>query len=108
MSKLCPKCSTYNTDESQFCCHCGASLSGDTTAVDLPSAQSEKQDDTITCPNCGSTNIHFVTIQSTQNFDTGDACCGYLLCGPLGLLCGVKKQTETRTVRKCMSCNFEF
>ena len=62
----------------------------------------------ITCPQCGSDDIHFVTTQASQNFDKGDACCGYLLCGPLGLLCGVKNKTESKTVRKCMKCNNEF
>lgn len=62
----------------------------------------------ITCPKCGSDNIHFVTIQASQNFDKGDACCGFLLCGPLGLLCGVKDKTESKTVRKCMNCTNEF
>jgi ribosomal protein L7/L12 len=62
----------------------------------------------ITCPRCGSDNVHFITVQSSQNFDKGDACCGYLLCGPLGLLCGVKGKNENKTVRKCMNCNQEF
>ena len=67
-----------------------------------------KERNKITCPQCGSDDIHFVTTQASQNFDKKDACCGYLLCGPLGLLCGVKDKTESKTVRKCMKCNREF
>ena len=63
--------------------------------------------DTIHCPNCGSTNIHFITTQGGTNINKGSACCGYSLCGPLGLLCGVKNE-KAKTVRKCMNCGNEF
>ena len=66
------------------------------------------RDDVIRCPKCGSTNIHFVTIQASQDFDVESACCGYFLCGPLGLLMGVKDKKERKTIRKCMSCLHEF
>ncbi len=67
-----------------------------------------KNDDIVCCPNCGSSQIEFVTYQASSNFDAGDACCGYFLCGPLGLLCGAKKKTEAKTVRKCKKCGKEF
>ena len=100
MKILCNNCETYNPEESKFCSNCGSPLTPEAAQIHV-----EKK---VTCPQCGSDDIHFVTIQSSQNFDKGDACCGYLLCGPLGLLCGVKDETETKTVRKCMSCNHEF
>ena len=105
MGKLCKNCSANNPDESKFCSNCGSSLNGDIASQDTTQTADQNK---ITCPNCGSSDIHFVTIQSSQNFDKGDACCGYLLCGPLGLLFGIKDKEESKTVRKCMSCNHEF
>lgn len=68
----------------------------------------DEDDDVIRCPRCGSTNIHFVTKDTGSGIDKSDACCGYLLFGPIGLLCGVKDKKESTTVRKCMKCNHEF
>ena len=104
MKILCNNCGAYNSEESKFCFNCGSPLTSEATQTNVEESRQKK----ITCPQCGSDNIHFVTVQSSQNFDKTDACCGYLLCGPLGLLFGVKNKTETKTVRKCMSCNHEF
>ena len=76
-------------------------------------ADEEKQtvvddDDVVRCPKCGSKNVEFVTYQASSNFDKGDACCGYLMCGPIGLLCGAKDKTTAKTVRKCKKCGHEF
>ena len=51
------------------------------------SKSQEEDDDVIRCPRCGSKNVEFVTYQANQGFSAGDACCGYMLCGPIGLLC---------------------
>ena len=112
--KYCPACGAQNNIENNFCVSCGkklikepvqqeASQNNQTINVNTGSKR-----DLIVCPKCGSTNIHFVTTQASQNFDAKDACCGYALCGTPGLLCGVKHKTESKTVRKCMSCNHEF
>ena len=98
----CHNCGKAVVDGAKFCSECGTPLTGEAEIRPAPSSNK------VLCPNCGSDNIHFVTSQTSSNFDKGDACCGYLLCGPLGLLCGVKDQTEPKTVRKCMSCNTEF
>ncbi len=68
----------------------------------------EQEEDVVRCPVCGSQNVELVTYQSSSNFDKKDACCGYLLCGPIGLLCGAKDKTEVRIVRKCKKCGKEF
>lgn len=94
---FCHKCGTLHTANDKFCKNCGASLKN-----------SEQEDDVVRCPKCGSKNVEFVTYQASSNFDKEDACCGYLLCGPIGLLCGAKDQTEARTVRKCKKCGEEF
>lgn len=67
----------------------------------------------IRCPRCGSHDIMPVSEVSTKgkDFNTGDACCGYMLCGPLGLLCGATgkgKQTTTTTYWMCKGCGNKF
>ena len=94
---FCPKCGTKNLSSNNFCQKCGEKLH-----------KVKEDDDTVRCPKCGSKNVEFVTYQSSSNFDKNDACCGYLLCGPVGLLAGAKDKTEARTVRKCKKCGHEF
>ena len=65
------------------------------------------------CPRCGSHDIMPVSEVSTKgkDFKAGDACCGYMLCGPLGLLCGATgkgKQTTTTTYWMCKGCGNKF
>lgn len=65
------------------------------------------------CPRCGSHDIMPVSEVSTKgkDFKVGDACCGYMLCGPLGLLCGATgkgKQTTTNTYWMCRGCGNKF
>ncbi len=65
------------------------------------------------CPRCGSHDIMPVSEVSTKgrDFKVGDACCGYMLCGPLGLLCGATgkgKQTTTNTYWMCKGCGNKF
>jgi len=92
---FCHKCGAKNLATNKTCESCGATLV-------------TENDDVIRCPKCGSTNVEFVTYQASSNFDKSDACCGYLLCGPIGLLCGAKDKTPAKTVRKCKKCGHEF
>ena len=67
----------------------------------------------IHCPRCGSYDIMPVSEVSTKgkDFDAGNACCGYLLCGPLGLLFGATgkgKQITTTTYWMCKGCGNKF
>lgn len=64
-------------------------------------------------PRCGSHDILPVSEVSTtgKDFKAGDACCGFLMCGPLGLLCGATgkgKQTTTNTYWMCKGCGNKF
>lgn len=93
----CPKCGSFNDDNAAFCASCGN-----------PLKNARANDDIIRCPNCGSSQVEFVTYQASSNFNAENACCGYLLCGPLGILLGAEKKTEARTVRKCKNCGHEF
>ncbi|MBR5217242.1 MAG: hypothetical protein IKV68_02660 [Oscillospiraceae bacterium] len=67
----------------------------------------------VRCVRCGSANLTTVSEVSTQgkNFKAGDACCGAVLLGPLGLLCGATgkgKQTTTTTYWVCKNCGNKF
>lgn len=42
------------------------------------------QDSTASCPNCGSTSIQV----DKEGYGYGKGCCGAILLGPLGFLCG--------------------
>ena len=43
------------------------------------------------CPNCQSENVHLVkeVDTTTKGYGAGEGCCGYILFGPVGLLCGL-------------------
>ena len=42
------------------------------------------------CPNCGSENCQFIATTEThgKSFSFSNACCGSILLGPIGILCG--------------------
>lgn len=64
--------------------------------------QIQESDDRIKCKKCGSTNIHI----DNTGYSTGNGCCGALLIGPLGLLCG---QAGANKIRKtCLNCNHRW
>ena len=65
------------------------------------------------CHKCGSNNIVPITEVETKgrDFKADDACCGFLLCGPIGLLCGALgkgKQTISTTYWICKNCGNKF
>lgn len=50
------------------------------------------------CPVCGSPQVH----AGKKGYDAGSGCCGAILIGPLGLLCGaVDSNVVTITCLKC-------
>lgn len=67
----------------------------------------------LRCPRCGGYNLTPIseTVTHGKDFNPGDACCGYLLCGPIGLLCGLTgkgKQVATNTYWLCSDCGNKF
>ncbi len=52
----------------------------------------------VTCPKCGSTQIY----ADTKGFSGKKACCGALLAGPLGLLCGTHNKNKVQIT--CLKC----
>lgn len=69
------------------------------------------------CPKCGNKNLLSTTETKTQthgkNYSAGQGCLGFLLFGPLGLLCGgcgqSKHTTSTNTTYWiCPDCGYKF
>lgn len=61
------------------------------------------------CPKCGSNNVQFSTYTKTSSFSFLDACCGTILMGPLGLLCGLCGiGSKTKESWICLNCGHTF
>lgn len=62
------------------------------------------------CPNCGSENVNLIYNTSKRGFKGSDACCGYVLLGPLGLLCGAlgSGKKDTSEFWLCNNCGSRF
>ena len=67
--------------------------------------KSQNNNEVVRCPQCGSTNIHFVT-KTTGGFNGAKGCLGGMICLPAVLLGFEKKKSEI--IRKCMNCGKEF
>lgn len=74
----------------------------------------------IKCPMCGKTNLQYVTetdtkVETSGGYSGTKGCMGYLLLGPLGLLCGncgSSKKTTVTDIHKhfwvCSDCGHKF
>lgn len=62
----------------------------------------ESNDDLPRCPNCGSRSIATVK----KGYSAGTGCCGAILLGPLGLLCGAAKSNQLHNV--CQKCGHKW
>lgn len=61
------------------------------------------------CPKCGSEHVQFATHTSGGGVSFSDACCGYILMGPLGLLCGMcGSGVSTEEFWICHDCGNRF
>lgn len=61
------------------------------------------------CPKCGSEHVQFATTTSGGGFSFSNSCCGYILLGPLGLLCGtIGSRSQTDEFWICHDCGHEF
>lgn len=108
----CKKCGA-DIGNSSFCPHCGS-------AADIPEYNAEVVGNGynpsysgIKCPKCGGHNCQ--PMQETNvtggGYDPGSGCCGYILFGPLGLLCGLcgtGQKTTHRTYWVCKDCGRRF
>lgn len=62
----------------------------------------ENDKNTAKCPKCGAVTIATVK----QGYNAGDGCCGVILLGPLGLLCGAVGSNDLSNV--CQKCGHEW
>lgn len=65
------------------------------------------------CPKCGNENCQIVTETSSsgKDFSAGKGCCGALLLGPIGVLCGACGKGRTITSTNywvCTTCGKKF
>lgn len=61
------------------------------------------------CPNCGSERIQFGTNTKGSGYSAGNACCGFIFLGPLGLLCGAcGSDVSTEEFWICQECGNKF
>lgn len=61
------------------------------------------------CPKCGSENCQLITntYSEGKDFSAGKGCCGVLLAGPVGILCGFcgeGRKTKTDNFWVCNRC----
>lgn len=67
----------------------------------------------MVCPNCHGNNVQLVkeVNKNSTGYGAGSGCCGYILFGPIGLLCGLcgsgQSVTETHYYT-CGDCNLKF
>ncbi len=64
----------------------------------------------LRCPKCNSEDIQFTSSTTSKGVSVRNSCCGYILLGPLGLLCGLHKAGETSTSEfwVCRNCGARF
>lgn len=117
--KRCVYCGRESQDNNKFCHYCGEEFDSETyQSSDKPDVEPEVIDAEpkkqhnhskapVRCPNCGSPEVFLMTRES-NGFDASNACCGYIIFGPLGLLCGLSGERESLTTRKCKNCGYEF
>lgn len=56
----------------------------------------------VTCPKCKSKQIH----ADKKGFSGKKACCGAILAGPFGLLCGTHKSNKIKLT--CLNCKYSW
>ena len=64
-------------------------------------------------PKCGNTNLQATTEtrSSGKDFSASKGCCGWLLLGPIGILCGLcgeGKKINSTTYWLCPNCGNKF
>lgn len=128
---FCHECGTQIPEGVKFCYKCGAKvvedINGNTANLNTTDIQTLEPSNIemlenpnrsrIECPNCHSLNLIPVsetqTYVSGSGYGVGKGCCGYILLGPLGLLCGLcgtgaTSQTTTSTWWVCKDCGNKF
>ena len=109
---FCGKCGTSLPEGTKFCHTCGWQIPQPSIHTNQPIVESpkNKSERLLKCPKCGSEHIQFATSTETKGFSVGSSCCGYILLGPLGLLCGLcgAGESKTKDFWVCHNCGAKF
>ncbi len=68
----------------------------------------------MVCRRCNNDNCYIVEESETheKGYGAGKGCCGYMIFGPIGLICGLCGMGEKNTSRKsywiCPNCGNKF
>lgn len=127
---ICKNCGASNTADAKFCHQCGQELSSkaedpeqksdDDLGKDalafgaglLDESAAKTRNDTV-CPFCGEPACHPLqkneTTVTNKSYGWGSGCCGMLLLGPFGLLCGLcgkgsKVESKSELWWVCKKC----
>ena len=64
------------------------------------------------CPRCGNEYCHIIEETEMKGYGLGKGCCGYIVFGPIGLLCGMCGMGEGKKSKKaywiCNECGKKF
>jgi hypothetical protein len=62
------------------------------------------------CPKCGSESCFPISKTEMKGYGLGEGCCGYIIFGPIGLICGLCGMGEGKKTDywKCGSCGCKF
>jgi len=121
----CRFCGAEIQENDRFCKKCGKQVQNAPASVEKsPSIQKTQVEDVAHdksgfCPNCGAgleycNPIPKVNVKTSGGgFSFWDGCCGMILLGPVGLLCGacgkgVKTEVRSETWFVCQKCGTEF
>lgn len=121
----CRFCGAEIQETDRFCKKCGKLVQSDPASVENSSLQKETQvepsnrDKSGFCPNCGAgpefcNPIPKINVKTSGGgYSIWDGCCGMILLGPAGLLCGacgggVKTEVRSETWFVCQKCGTEF
>ena len=124
---FCRKCGTRMETDDSFCPSCGTAVLNSNASNDnapiqptteaRPEPRKERTPGSFRCPQCQNDNLQVINESNTtttgSNFSGTDACCGYILFGPLGILCGLcgaNQQTTTTNTQYfiCSKCGSKF
>ena len=127
---ICKNCGASNTADAKFCHQCGQELSSkaedpeqksdDDLGKDalafgaglLDESAAKTRNDTV-CPFCGEPACHPLqkneTTVTNKSYGWGSGCCGMILLGPFGLLCGLcgkgsKVESKSELWWVCKKC----
>lgn len=110
---FCHNCGNEIKTGEKFCKNCGQPVITNDFLEKQQNNSKCQEEEGVSCPYCGSKDYQVVVKTEVKGggYSASSGCCGFLLLGPLGLLCGacgsdVKSSSETWW--NCKKCGKEF